>query len=161
MTKRKADCTPDEWQRIRALDRAYKKTPKAKERIRKYLRDYSRSPKGRAKDRARYTEARKNYITAHARRRKYGISQLEIDDLMRVQDGRCGVCRAAFALEGKAKRFQHVDHCHSSQQARGLLCTRCNSAEGLIRRLGITPTEFAAKLEAYLDAPPGAGLDLL
>ncbi len=154
MTKRKADCAPEEWERIRAMDRANKKTPRAKERIRAYLREYSRSAKGRAKDKARYTEKRKDQITSWARKRKYGIDAADVAALMRIQQGRCGICLMPFATEGKAKRFQHVDHCHAERRVRGLLCARCNATEGLIRSLGITPAEFAMRMQAYLDAPP-------
>jgi hypothetical protein len=118
------------------------------------MRAFSRSEKGRQKDRARYTDARRQQITDNARRRKYGVSKQELNDLMAIQQGRCGICATPLTLEGKGARHTHVDHDHETKKVRGFLCGRCNVAEGFILSLGLTPAEFAAKVQAYLDSPP-------
>lgn len=139
MSKRKADCTVEEWQKF--LEQC---------------RERSKSPAGRARDKARYNEARKNNITGSARKRKYGITPQDFGWLLAAQDGACAVCLTPFTLEGKKRRFIHVDHCHSTMRVRGLLCAHCNVAEGYIRKLGLTPAAYAKRLQAYLDNPPAS-----
>ena len=43
------------------------------------------------------------------------------------QDGRCAICS-----NRQARRNLAVDHCHSTNVVRGLLCDKCNLALGLI-----------------------------
>lgn len=65
-----------------------------------------------------------------------------IDALRRWQDGACAMCSAS---RGRLL----VDHCHRTGQVRGLLCSSCNTAEGL----GSSPA-FAA----YRERPPAVML---
>lgn len=58
--------------------------------------------------------------------------------LRRWQDGACAICSA------RPKRLL-VDHCHRSGLVRGLLCTSCNTAEGL---------RDAPSFAAYRSHPP-------
>jgi hypothetical protein len=51
----------------------------------------------------------------------YGLAPGEYDELMRLQGGRCAICRC----KPEATRLP-VDHDHQTQAARGLLCHRCN-----------------------------------
>jgi hypothetical protein len=62
-------------------------------------------------------------------RRAYGIGQAEFDALLQSQGGRCAICRGG--PNGPGKRL-HVDHCHSGNGVRGLLCGKCNTAIGLL-----------------------------
>lgn len=59
---------------------------------------------------------------------RYGLRPAEYDQLLKEQDGRCGVC---------GDRPEHerlvVDHCHDTDRVRGLLCRRCNAAIGGLR----------------------------
>lgn len=52
----------------------------------------------------------------------------EYDALFEFQGGRCAICKE----ETPGKRLC-VDHCHSTQMVRGLLCHPCNQALGLYR----------------------------
>lgn len=152
--RRKDSYTPEEWRKILDRDNERRRRPEEAAKRREYQRVYQKSPKGRAKDKARYNERRKNSITDSARRRKYGITPEEFALLLITQDGRCAVCRTPFVMEGKARRFIHVDHCHDTRRVRGLLCGHCNVAEGYIHKLGLTPEEFAQRMREYLDNPP-------
>lgn len=64
---------------------------------------------------------------------KYGISQEECDRMHLIQDSACKICLRinSMSKNGIVKRLS-VDHCHSTGKVRGLLCTKCNSALGLI-----------------------------
>jgi hypothetical protein len=67
--------------------------------------------------------------TGHSRRkRKYGIAVAVYDDLLLKQHGRCAICnRLPYTKKGLV-----VDHCHQTGAIRGILCSRCNSALGLL-----------------------------
>ena len=57
------------------------------------------------------------------RRRKYGITQAEVDALIAAQGGRCAICRVRDASS--------VDHCHATSRVRAMLCRSCNAGLGL------------------------------
>jgi hypothetical protein len=58
-------------------------------------------------------------------RTKYKLTPAEYDELLRMQDGSCAICRRG----NNGKRF-HVDHCHDGGHVRGLLCSPCNTGIG-------------------------------
>ena len=61
-------------------------------------------------------------------KRKYNISLEEYEALRRQQDNKCAIC---FRPEPRLSRLS-VDHCHSTNRVRGLLCHQCNSALGYL-----------------------------
>lgn len=66
------------------------------------------------------------------RRRQYGLSPSDFAALIRLQDGRCAICRRP--LDGSRKAMNpHVDHDHAAGRVRGLLCNSCNRALGFMR----------------------------
>src|ERR1035437_9490508 len=79
-------------------------------------------------------EYRKYAREAHLRG-KFKITGVEYDAILESQGGVCAICRKADArthhLTGNPI-MMHVDHCHASDQIRGILCYRCNTAIGLL-----------------------------
>lgn len=63
--------------------------------------------------------------------RKYGITVDEYRTMLVEQDGGCAICEAPIA-DGRGTRL-HIDHCHESGAARGLLCGSCNLGLGKFR----------------------------
>ena len=62
------------------------------------------------------------------RKRRYGIAMAEYDNLLLRQNGGCAICkRPPYTKKGLV-----VDHCHRTGAIRGILCSRCNSALGLL-----------------------------
>ncbi len=61
---------------------------------------------------------------------RYGLSEKDIARLLVGQESRCAICLYEFDV--KAKRSFHIDHDHSTGAVRGLLCTTCNLALGLL-----------------------------
>lgn len=59
-------------------------------------------------------------------RRHYGLSLEDFEALRRHQRGCCAACRR------KCAKLQ-VDHCHRTQQVRGLLCWPCNILAGVAK----------------------------
>ena len=116
---------------------------------------------GQARHRARYPD--KPHTSKEVRRRswlkkKFGITLLDFEWLWDHQKGLCAVCDAR--LEERSGGFA-LDHDHATGKVRGLLCNPCNLTEGLIKRIGKNPQDFADRLSRYLNSPPGGVLELV
>ncbi len=64
--------------------------------------------------------------------RDYGLSYEQYQALLKRQGGACAICMCSLP-ENIGYRSLDVDHDHQSGQVRGLLCTSCNRAVGLLR----------------------------
>ena len=65
-------------------------------------------------------------------KRTYGIDENQYLELLKKQNGKCAICGEKSAVPKRPYRL-HVDHCHETNQIRGLLCGRCNTGIGLFR----------------------------
>jgi hypothetical protein len=72
-------------------------------------------------------------------KRRYGISAVEFDELVRQQNGVCPICNK-FGPE-------HVDHDHVTGRIRGVLCFNCNGGLG---QFG-DDSERLVRAQLYLD----------
>ena len=63
-------------------------------------------------------------------RRCYNMSVEEYDILWESQGKKCAICRTE---EPGGKGKFHVDHCHTTEEVRGILCHNCNSMLGFSR----------------------------
>jgi hypothetical protein len=59
--------------------------------------------------------------------RRRGMTHAEYDAMCEAQDGRCFICR-----KPPSRARLCIDHDHATGAVRGLLCSRCNSALGLL-----------------------------
>lgn len=84
-----------------------------------------------------------NYNSEVKRLARYGISFSDFSDMLKSQKGKCKICAKPF----KSRRSTHVDHNHSTNEVRALLCNRCNSLLGMC---GESPT-ILRKAIKYLD----------
>lgn len=62
---------------------------------------------------------------------RYGLTQAHFDAMYESQQGKCAICEHAFSDVPKSKHSVVIDHCHTSNVVRALLCTSCNGALGL------------------------------
>lgn len=62
-------------------------------------------------------------------RSKYGLSREDFDSLMESQDNKCASCRDQL---NKEPYPYVIDHCHNTNKVRGILCSQCNLALGLL-----------------------------
>jgi hypothetical protein len=62
----------------------------------------------------------------------YGVTLDEYNKLLESQDGVCKICNRTELESSCVDRNLHVDHCHDTGKVRGLLCTKCNTALGLL-----------------------------
>jgi hypothetical protein len=77
---------------------------------------------------------------------KYGMTVRDFHDLMERQDHACAICRTIdWGIKGP-----QTDHCHTSGQVRGVLCTSCNNGLG---RFKDDPARLRRAAD-YLEANP-------
>jgi Recombination endonuclease VII len=76
-------------------------------------------------------------------KRNYGITVAQYDAMFTAQGGVCAIC--AESVEGSL----HVDHDHTTDAVRGLLCGNCNTAIGLFQEDAARMAAGAAYLERY------------
>jgi hypothetical protein len=88
-------------------------------------------------------------------KKKFGITAEDYDALLAQQGGKCAICRQrerAINAKTGLPRSLAVDHCHSSNRVRSLLCSYCNTGLGSFFD---NPDRLRAAIE-YLErhAPP-------
>jgi hypothetical protein len=114
-----------------------------------YMRDWQ--VKRRAGDRL--------HDFANSLKRFHGISLDDYERLLDAQGGKCAICGRGEGRKdertGTAYRYA-VDHCHATNELRGLLCSMCNHAIGY---LDDSP-ELLRRAIAYLMDPPARRLGL-
>lgn len=71
--------------------------------------------------------SKKCAVKAGNLRLNYGLSAEGYRKMLDEQDNACAVCKVSFAT---ARIF--VDHCHRTGNVRGLLCSQCNVALGML-----------------------------
>jgi hypothetical protein len=86
-------------------------------------------------------ERRKKYATDPTYRTKvrdreiksrYGMTADDFTAMLDEQGGRCAICGTPSAGPRAKGRRLHIDHDHGSGEVRGLLCTSCNTAIGMM-----------------------------
>jgi hypothetical protein len=116
------------------------------------LRERQADPEFQAKQRERYARWRERNPRGHRAwwlQYFYGISLEQWDDMVIAQSGRCAICDLPSDLV--------VDHCHTAQRVRELLCSTCNSGLGHLKddpaRLRAAAA-YIEKHQALADAEP-------
>lgn len=83
-------------------------------------------------------------------KKRFGISLERFDAMMEEQNGVCKICsQPEKSVDHRTGQVRHlaVDHCHVNGHVRGLLCSDCNTAIGL---LGDNP-ELLRKAAEYVE----------
>jgi len=80
-------------------------------------------------------------------RKQYGISMQEFTDLLSAQGGGCAICQKPMEA---IRRRMNIDHCHDTNEVRGILCSGCNTGLG---HLGDNIAGLKRAI-AYLQNPP-------
>jgi hypothetical protein len=121
-----------------------KNKEKTREAARRYIKEHrelhrQRSEDWRVKNREKSRQVAREYYYRKGKAKRaenplnrqlviYGLTKEQYAGLLGKYDGKCHVCKRPFG-----KKSPHVDHCHNSTLVRGLLCSNCNTAEGLLR----------------------------
>ena len=74
----------------------------------------------------------KETVKVFRRFNKHGISSAEYDIMLEEQDNKCKICLTSFAdiILKDGRTPIHIDHCHTTNKIRGLLCNLCNVGLG-------------------------------
>ena len=75
--------------------------------------------------------------------KKFGINYDQYDQILRDQNNVCAICNRL----DRNGRSLAVDHCHTTNKVRGLLCMDCNTALGLFK----DNKDLLDSAKAYLD----------
>ena len=70
------------------------------------------------------------YNSHYKREYTYGLSKQAYLELLEAQDNKCAICNTD---QSKLSRKLVVDHCHTSNKVRGLLCSHCNVGIGMLK----------------------------
>lgn len=81
------------------------------------------------KARRTYGKKEREYRRTQYRLKTYGIDSKSWDDLFESQGRKCAVCKS----DNPGKNDWHTDHDHDTEKIRGILCSNCNTALGLLK----------------------------
>ncbi|MCZ7974387.1 endonuclease VII domain-containing protein [Agrobacterium salinitolerans] len=71
---------------------------------------------------------------------RYGLTPDDVERMLTEQEGLCAICREVLPVR------YHIDHCHSTNKVRGILCHGCNLKLPIVER-----PELLAAAIAYLE----------
>lgn len=124
-----------------------------KEEINRKAREkYASSPEKREDTRKRNKKRLENedprIIKSRSLKHYYGITIEDYDRMFEEQEGLCAICELPETriIRNKVASL-HVDHNHETGEVRGLLCSRCNVAIGMMKE---NPSLFVKAAE-YLN----------
>lgn len=79
-------------------------------------------------------ETNPTYTKERKLKSKYNITLNEYNVLLTYQNNVCAICFLPETNKNQyGKPSLSVDHCHTTGKVRGLLCSNCNTAIGLLR----------------------------
>ncbi|RFF46252.1 hypothetical protein D0A35_18975 [Xanthomonas campestris] len=119
--------------------KAYRRQYYAANRERLLEQQRARSKANYEANKQRYNERQR----VNALRSKFGLTPVAYAEMLEAQAGACAICGTQ-PTPGE-KRFP-VDHCHKTDQVRGILCGPCNRALGLFQ----DDPEILARAASYL-----------
>ena len=77
-----------------------------------------------------WRENNKEIYKNNVLKKKYGITFIEFKEMFELQESKCKICYKELELLAKNT---HVDHCHTTNKVRGILCGNCNTALGHVK----------------------------
>lgn len=106
-----------------------------------YMREWQRKARAADPDYGKNSDLKKNY----------GVSLAWFNAQLEKQNGVCMICEEPETVIIHGRRIGlSVDHCHDTQEVRGLLCAACNRAIGGLKH----DKRLLQKAIEYLEKPP-------
>lgn len=109
--------------------------------------EWAKTDSGKAshdKSRKLWVDGNKEHRKNYELNRAYGISLDDYNEMRVKQNYSCAVC-GKHETEA-VRKMLYVDHCHTTNKVRGLLCSVCNKALGLFK----DNPEFLLRAVSYL-----------
>lgn len=111
--------------------------------LKKYAKDNVRwalknrdltSRQSNAHNQKTYRTHNPEYFKNKELQKKYGITLEDYTQMLTTQNKVCAICKKEETNKNKGITFAlSVDHCHETNEIRGLLCSACNTAIGLLK----------------------------
>jgi Recombination endonuclease VII len=76
----------------------------------------------------KYPGRAKRQMYTYDCKRRYGVTVEQVENILANQNGLCAICKVPLIVGTKNT---HVDHCHKSNNVRGILCGKCNKGIGM------------------------------
>ena len=100
-----------------------------------------------SEDTKQWTIKNKNTYRERYLQRTYKISENEYKSRLLFQNNQCLLCGVEFNLDSWGADSPVVDHCHSTNKVRGILCNECNRGLGYFHDNQQTLTKAIKYLE--------------
>ena len=85
--------------------------------------------------------------TCRAGLNRYNMNRLDMIEMHKQQDGKCKLCNKPVTMFERRKGHSgYIDHCHSTNVVRGVLCHPCNTSLGYLEN-----NLNLGKLQQYLN----------
>ncbi len=121
------------------VTRTSRESPWCRECINAAARDYS----------ARNREKTRKYQREKARVVKYGLTPDLLAAKLAGQGGKCDICGDALSTVLHSRPMLHVDHNHTTEEVRSILCGECNTMIGKAKEIPAILEAGAAYLRRY------------
>lgn len=82
------------------------------------------------RDRPKYVDPDDPTRVNYHRKRLFGLSKEEVDQIKKAQDGVCAICKSVAKNKDGSPRELCLDHDHETGTIRGMLCQHCNAGLG-------------------------------
>lgn len=76
----------------------------------------------------KYNQANPEVVHKQNNQRRYGITYEKYQQMLLNQNGVCAIC--SNPENSRLRRNLSIDHCHKTNEIRGLLCSECNIGLG-------------------------------
>lgn len=106
------------------------KSEEQKLRIKQYKKEYFQKNKEKIKERNKNKVVDKDKRQHYYIKSRYGISKKEYEKMLNDKNFTCDICGYVQPKNAEKMQKLYIDHCHKTNQVRGLLCFSCNSALG-------------------------------
>lgn len=125
-----------EFWRVKTREKCGFTTP-CKNCHRKHEKEKRFNPEKKKRNQIQYKKwylKNRGYTTKRTRLENFGINENQYQELVKKQNGVCAICGnpEKAKINGNVKSLA-VDHCHKTNLIRGLLCSNCNTALGLLK----------------------------
>jgi hypothetical protein len=91
------------------------------------------TPEQRAAYMREYRKRRYRNVRSAELKRSYGIGLDDWEAMYKAQNGVCAICKKAQDSVSERNVNLCVDHCHTTGDVRGLLCSSCNRGLGFFK----------------------------
>jgi len=121
----------------------------AKQKRKEYKAAYFQKNKGKIQQYRQQHQPSKEKSRGYGFKWRYGISLEIYNQMVKDRNNRCDICGYQPLENAKQYEKLFVDHCHASNEVRGLLCFSCNTALGHFKDSSVLLSKAKEYLNKY------------